>query len=553
MKAPQKASGSLTPKPRYRIHSAAALVLLLVVALLFLQAPADGAFYWSDAPRHALNGVFIKDFLVAAPIQDPMGYAYAYYARYPALTVLFYPPLFYFLSAPLYLLLGVSHQTALLAVFLHYAAFGIGCYRLGLFWLRPAMALLLALILVTAPEIAFWGRQVMLEIPAFAFLVWSAVALMTYRRTERPPMLYLAVFLLVLAIYTKISTAFLAPVFALVLLHDRRGAALKDRHVYIVTLLAIVGLIPLLAITVKFGQANVQSVTGIADAAVSRSSLAGWVWYARQIPSQIGWTATVAAFVGAVTLVLPRYRRTAGASQADLLFWWLWFTIGYLFFSSIDLKEARHSVFILVPVVFAAVLALNRLRPTIGLLTAGVLLAATATHTLLLRPVYYVQGYAQAVDFVARKAPRNSVVLFSGYRDGAFVFNMRTREDRRDLSVLRADKMLLRVAVRRELGVEQKSMTEQEIAARINQYGVRYVVMQPGFWDDLEAMRRLEAVLKSPQFVEVQRIPTPANYPAHEKELVIYENLAPVAAGPIDLQIELPIINRTIKSQIENR
>ena len=199
----------------------AALVVVLAVILLFLQAPADGAFYWSDAPRHALNGVFIKDLLLAAPIKDPAAYAYAYYARYPALTVLFYPPLFYFLSAPLYLLLGVSHQTALLAVFLHYVAFGIGCYRLGLFWLRPAMALLFALVLLAAPEIAFWGRQVMLEIPAFAFLVWSAVALTSYRRTGRTPMLYLAALLLVLAMYTKISTAFLAPVFALVLLRDR--------------------------------------------------------------------------------------------------------------------------------------------------------------------------------------------------------------------------------------------------------------------------------------------------------------------------------------------
>lgn len=546
-------SEPLAPRPAYRLHGMAALTLLLAIAWLFSQAPAGGAFYWSDAPRHALNGVFVKDLLAAAPVTDPAGYAYAYYARYPALTVLFYPPLFYFLSAPLYLLLGVSHQTALFAVFLHYVAFGLGCYRLGLFWLRPAMALLFALVLVTAPEIAFWGRQVMLEIPAFAFLVWSVVALMAYRRSQRPSMLYLTVFLLVLAMYTKLSTAFLAPVFAVVLLHDRGWAVLKDRHVYFVVLLGILGLMPLLALTLKFGQANVQSMTGIADAAVSRASLAGWLWYARQIPSQLGWAATAGACAGAVLLSLPRYRHTAGISKADALLWGLWFAMGYLFFSSIDLKEARHSVFILLPLVFAALLVLDRLRPRMGWVLAVLLLTATAAQTLLLRPVYYVQGYAQAVDFVARNAPRNSRVMFSGYRDGAFIFNMRTREDRRDLSVLRADKMLLRVAVRRGLGVEQKPLSEQEIAARIHQYGVRYIVVQPGFWNDLEVMRRFEAVLQSPPFVQVHRIPTPANYPAHEKELIIYENLAPVSAEPLDLQIELPMINRTLQSTIEKR
>ena len=34
-------------------------LLLALVALLFVQAPVGGAFAWSDAPRHALNGVFV--------------------------------------------------------------------------------------------------------------------------------------------------------------------------------------------------------------------------------------------------------------------------------------------------------------------------------------------------------------------------------------------------------------------------------------------------------------------------------------------------------------
>src|SRR5690242_10154064 len=75
----------------------AVLVLSAAVALLFLGAPRGGAFYWSDAPRHALNGVFVMDFLRAAPIHDPAGFAYRYYAQYPALTILLYPPLFYLL------------------------------------------------------------------------------------------------------------------------------------------------------------------------------------------------------------------------------------------------------------------------------------------------------------------------------------------------------------------------------------------------------------------------------------------------------------------------
>ena len=57
-------------------------------------------------------------------------------------------------------------------------------------------------------------------------------------------------------------------------------------------------------------------------------------------------------------------------------------------------------------------------------------------------------------------------------------------------------------------------------------------------------------MLKTPQFVEVTRIKTPANFNAYEKELVIYKNLGPVAVGPVDLKIDLPIINRTVEGAI---
>ena len=115
-------------------------LLIGVVALFFIGAPHGGAFYVSDSPRHALNGVFVADFLRDMPFRDPAAYAYAYYAKYPALTILFYPPLFYFFSAPFYWLFGVSQGAGLVAVFVMYSAFAIGSYRLFRFWLPSTTA-----------------------------------------------------------------------------------------------------------------------------------------------------------------------------------------------------------------------------------------------------------------------------------------------------------------------------------------------------------------------------------------------------------------------------
>ena len=531
-----------------RIHGwLAPLVLVICVALLFAGIPSEGAFDWSDAPRHALNGVFVKDLFAGAQYADPAGFAYRYYTQYPALTILFYPPLFYFISAPFYALFGVSQHTALLVVALHYMAFAFGSWRLFRFWLPSWQAAITALMLVASPEIAFWGRQVMLEIPAFAFLIWSAVFFTRYRREQRIVFLYIAAALLVLAMYTKINTCFMAFTFACTLIAERRCALLRDRHTWIIGLFCLVGLIPLLVITVKFGQANLQSVTGIADATVARKSLQAWLWYFKQIPGQLGWPLAAMAILGSSLMLTQRGRRVF--ERHDLLFWSLWLGSGYLFFSAIDLKEARFSIFMLPPLVLAAAMLLNAFpKPLWSNLALAALATAVVAQTALLRPVLYVKGYAEAADFIAQHAPKNSAVLFSGYRDGSFIFNMRTHEDRRDVSVIRGDKLLLKIAVRRELGVEQKNLNETEIGERINQLGIYYIVAQPGFWNDLAEMQRFEHVLSSNQFKEVARIPTPANFNAHEKELVIYQNLGALWQKPIQLDLDLPIIGRTIKA-----
>lgn len=519
-------------------------LLFLAVLLLFAQAPANGEFAWSDAPRHALNGVFVKDFLAAMPWDDPAGFAYRYYAQYPALTILFYPPLFYFISAPFYAVFGFSHVTALLIVGLHYVAFVAGCYRIARRWFEALPAALLAACMLFLPELTFWGRQIMLEIPAFAFLIWSVACFLDYQHGRRPLSLYLAVTLLVLAMYIKISTGFMAMAYVASVFHAQRTAALGRRHHYVAALLAGIALLPLIFLTVKFGQANVQSVTGIADAAVARSTIAGWLWYARQLPQQMGWPLLLASLAGIGLLC----RRPAAGDRAAAFFLVAWFVCGYVFFSAIDLKEARHSVFILPPLMLLGALGLRSALPTQGkaALVFALIFMATAGYTLLKRPVHYVDGYREAANIVADVAPPDSAVLFSGYRDGAFVFNMRVREDRHDLTTVRADKLLLRVAVRRELGVAQKDYSEEEIAGLIDAAGVHYVVAQLDFWTDLEVMRRLQRVLGSDHFSEVGRIQTRANYPVSDKVLVIYRNNGRVSETPKSRNIELPIINRTI-------
>jgi 4-amino-4-deoxy-L-arabinose transferase-like glycosyltransferase len=537
---------------RYLPVLAGPIGLVALIAFLFLEgAPAGGAYSWPDSPRHALNGAFILDLIKAAPIHDPLGYASAYYSQYPALTIGLYPPLFSFQLAIFYAIFGISQESAIIALFVSYCFTAYGVYALSRWWLARSLSFGVAVIFAFLPEIGFWGRQVMLEIPAYAFLVWSAYFFIRYLRESNIPSLYGSVFLIILGMYTKLSVAFIIGTYIIALLRTQGSSVLRNPHIYVIFVLSIIGIVPLAILTLKFGQANIQSVVGVADSAVSRLSLAGWTWYATKLPAQMGWPAAAAAGIAIVAISVKReWRRKFLLDDLVLVSWIL---IGYLFFSSIDLKEARHSVFLLLPpiIVFGIFCGeVSRWRRWAGEGLVGMVALATIVLTLWSRPVHYVDGYRDVAMYVGEVAPPNSNVLFSGYRDGGFIFEMRASAGRPDVSVIRADKLLLRVAVRRGLGVEEKNYDQSQIAAAINRLGVHYVVAQPGFWTDLEQMKRLARVLEGRQFVETKRFSMTANYPAQEKELVVYRNLDEVSRGPIKITNELPIVGREISGQI---
>jgi hypothetical protein len=127
---------------------------------------------------------------------------------------------------------------------------------------------------------------------------------------------------------------------------------------------------------------------------------------------------------------------------------------------------------------------------------------------------------------------------------------MRTHGERSDLYIVRADKLLLEVAVRRELGVGQKQYSTQQIGELLDRYGVQYVVAQTDFWTDLEVMANLQNLLQSDHFEAVATIPVTANIPTEDKELRIYRNTHPIDAKRPEIELDLPIIGRSVEGHV---
>ena len=473
------------------------LVIICTASLvLLLTSPVDDSFWWQDAPRHALNGAFVLDFFSALPLNDPLGWASEYYIRYPALTFGFYPPLFYFWEGLFFAAFGVSQFVAQLAVTPFLVMLGFGGYKLARLLLPRSAALGTALLLLGTPGVSLWGRQVMLDIPAYAALLWTVVSFASFIRTGRSRSLSYGCVFLVAAVYLKLNSAFIVLPIAISLIVARGWRHLLERRMLMAVATGLVALIPLILLTIRFGAVNITNIAGV-EGAAPMLSVAAWTFYLNTLPEQIGW---MPVFFGSVGLIIATFRSFPLAPPLKWLFS-AWLVVGYIVFSLISVREARHDLMVLFPLLLCSTYAVSKLSPkwlaghgalAFGLLTFAVNVLGTSPPS--------VRGYRQVADGVVASAGPGAVVLFSGYRDGNFVFTMRTHPERADLRILRSDKLFLRMAVSRSWGVGEVGLNETELLNTLKYYGVSLVVAQRDFWNDIPQLHRLNTLLAGASF-----------------------------------------------------
>lgn len=522
------------------------LAIVAAAAMLLATSPLGGNFAWSDAPRHALNGAFVNDLIGAMP-RHPVAWAEAYYLQYPALSILFYPPLFYVFEAVAFALFGVTQFAAQATVAFFYAVLGFGVYRLARLWTSRPAALGAALMLMGAPEFALWGRQVMLDVPATAWLVWGVYAFTRFLRFDRRRDLIVSALLLLAALYTKYNVVFIVVVLFLGSFAARGAGLLRDRRVLWAALAAAIGALPAIALLLTFGSANFQSAADLGGE-LPRWSVAAWMFYPALLPQIVGWPMLGLAILGAGLLATGRLRSLKGWPAWLLIGWTL---IGYIFFTVIAVREPRHLMTAVPPLAVLAACALERIVPRrVGSVVTLAVGLGVFSWTVAYDPVPIVTGYQQMADYVADHVPAGARVLFSGYRDGNFIFDLRAREDRRDIATIRADKLLLRIAIERRRGVGEASYSRAQIAALVRRLGIDLVVAQDGFWTDLTEMRRLAAVLAGLDFAPVAHFTIGGTMGRSDKSFTVYRPTYPVAPKTRTLDLDMPIFGGQIDGRL---
>ena len=460
---------------------------LAVTVLLFITAPMDGDFWWYDSSRHAMNGVFIRDFFLDGGLNHPKEYALEYYKKYPAINIGFYPPFFYVTSAPFLALFRVNHNISQLVVVIYCLAAGVATYAICKPHTDQLAATATALFVMTMPGMALWTRQVQLDVPALALLLVATYFLIRHLETGLSTTLFAAVVALGCAVLTRVQIVFAFPaiIFFLFLYNYQNRPPLKIRIAAIAVLFLLS--VPTFILVAYFSKINTSLATAT-PGMPSLFSVENLVWYAKTLPSQMSWPGFAFSILGICAGGFLIFRRAISKSMLVIAMLGL---SSWIFFTVVSNKDPRFNLPSLAFIAIFAALGLYKLDRRLARLALVALAIYTIISAVILQNVPYVAGFKEAASIATEIADANTNILISAHRDGTFIYNVRALGTRQDIEIRRADKIFVEMRIMRSLGIKDNNFNEDSILRVLEQENISVVVAQPDYLSDQPSMQRL--------------------------------------------------------------
>lgn len=539
----------LFSQPLYSLDTLSLLILWGVVCLLFWKVLHAGEFWWTDESRHAMNGVFFFDLWRDMPWRAPYDYALQYFAQYPALALNWYPPFFPIVESVFFAVFGITEYSARLAV-LGFALVGVTAWYA---WARPIWgreaAILSCLLYLTAPGVLDWSRSVMLEVPAIAMIIVSILAFDRYLGDPTLKRAGLAGLALGCMLLLKQTTVIILPALLAYALLAGRGRLLWRREALLAYIMVTTVIAILTVHALKFGSTPVSL---LADQFGSNSSqlfsLRRWGLFWSAL-----WNVCELPFITAILVGTALWLQARSRPQDYLLI--LWFGASYLFTSIVigsgEGNVPRYTMYALPPLALLACMPLNPMVVANSNIrrVAFVLLAALAawnSYTAWAKPHPFVSGYEQAAEFVAQQED-TGLILFAGKHDGNFIFHLRALDPEKNKAVLRADKILVSMAVQKVFGMVSYVSSEEDVVRLIDRFGIGTIVIESRDVVDLPEFKLLAKTLEDQRFQMIKEIPVTTNLAEFSNlSIQVYRYLdKKEQAG--DLVIPLPHMGMEIK------
>jgi hypothetical protein len=523
--------------------SLAAQVLLVVgswVYLTSLNRESDGLWFQVDAPRHAANGLFWKDFLLSGSL-DPKGYTLSYYARYPVIHPTAYPPFFYVLEGALFGIVGPSPFAAKYLVL----AFGLVLALYITAWLRRWIAPetgWAGAVVPLLPGIVCWSHAVMLNIPATAIGVGALYHTRRFLESPAgapfPRHFYVAAALSVLAIFTYYTAGVVVLIAAAWLIVMRRWDLLLRRWTIAAAIVCAIVLAPLSVVVFR----NAPQQLAWINPPIKRSlHAATWLFYPMHLHELFGTPLLALAGVGIVAgLAVRRWRQ-------ETTLWLTAIVIVWLCFSYIYAREMRYVLLLTAPLVclcaiavfsladaMSAMLPSRRAQARFAILsTALVTVLSVEASNAARTPVPAVGGVRDAAEFLQTAAPTEPV-LYDGHLFGLFTFHVRASDPRFQRRVVRGDKVFKNGNPR---GERRTASPEELVETLRSRGGCQWLAVEIGKEaDKFTRAPQLREAVKTTPFALVRSFPV-TGHPTVER-IDVYRFEAPLARSAF---VDVPI------------
>jgi len=479
------------------------LVLLLVGLIISIGITRGEFFFFYDEMQHAMTGVFFRDLLIDHPWSNPVQYAYEYYAKYPALGLLYWPPLFHMVEGLFFLVFGISVLASRLTI-LAYALVGV------FFWYKIAeregpqpRALASALIFPLLPFVLQYERVTMLEIPCVAMCMVSLYFWQSFMREERARDLWWFAAFLVASLFTSQKAIFVAFFAVLHFLVERRWKLLKRWDVWAAAFLSVAIVVPWYLFSLNKLTLSYDRVSGQAFLHVTTSH--HLFYYLEQILPQMGMLLGVLGMAGFVWTMLRE--------RKEHHFFLIWIVAGFLCFTPIHEKSIRHTMVWIPVLVYFALVMVENLQPRRSwVVPVFCVLAAYSVVKALNTNTQKASGIEPIAQYVLAQ-PDSDVIYYQGKLCIDFIFFVRKNDpDKRRL--IAREKQVVASKVAAGKGIRQILVTPGEVIRMFQEWGIRYAVVENR--DVIDGLGPVHVALQSDRFEVIRRYDMQSNVEAHK-------------------------------------
>jgi hypothetical protein len=423
--APQKeraAAGFATLTPQ---------TLAVVAAILIVTAlhwDNNGLWFQGDAPRHAINGLFLWDLLTTLPT-DPLDFTLSYYARYPVIAPLVYPPLFYLLEGAAFWAVAPSPYVAKLLVLLFATVAGIYVMAWARRWIAPEVGWA-GVCAVLTPGFIQFSNGILLNVPATALGLGVLYHLRAWLETGSPRHRFILVAMTAAMALVYFPSLIVLPVgIAWTLCMDRRVPA---TIVWVLTAGITLLIITAMTVLPAHLSRNAPDFTSLFSAW-------HWAYYVSALDRVAGTPWMVLGFVGTLVALTTRAYRHEGVRLA------LVFVIVMACLVTLPARDPRYLLLLAPVCVLAAFTGLaacaGHMRQPHATGTAVALALVMAGWSAHATPVRIVSGLEEVAAYLRSQGPHDAV-LYSGRYDGVFGFHVRALDPGFERRVVLSHKLL---------------------------------------------------------------------------------------------------------------